>query len=1037
MYDDNLVDALQALETSLPDLDIRVNDFLGAGKYFNVARNLDVSSEDIGSFRGLEFVDTLTEVMAYSNYNLVGIGTLPSLPDNMRLTVSGSTSLTQIATMQFADPSLYHLYLNGCRISDLSPLYGNDNILNLYVAGNPIDHIYPISTIPNLALLDAGDLDLVDGYDWYPISNLTNLKRLRVRNNPSFDDIALEYASESFSSDLVELQLINTAVTDLTVITEPYDLGADPIDPSDDIYALDSGNPTNTLDLSNCSSLLPDALCQQIGVIEGRSVSVTKTGLDQTCTYDLTITPQWASGTPGTWSGTTPLTQTGIAYGTVINLSAINSGDTSYEFHFWSGDTVGNHLNSDTTITINGDKAVTAWLTTDGSDLYHGDPIYDDNDVLVVDTGDVITTGTGGTYSAIVDEATGVNNSNLAQTTITLTAGDNSSAMDFDAYIMDPPGFENIALPMGAVPCAKGRKLRLVLSEGGEDTRWFDRWSVPNTFVNGRDDTSVDFRLGNSNQVIKASRKGTITVTLPNDAIWTGTGSMGDMITVATSKSGDSISGPNGATYTLSEITYADPGQKQEKLHTGWSINECDSSCTIPSTNITLVLGSEITLSPTTATCWTAEPVRGDYPAGAQGDADYADDHSDWTLEQVAGCPTGPYPWTHTVSLSGGGTAYVTPFEIDSSLHTDTIGLSPGSAVGGNGPSGAPGEQAYTTTVAVSVVMDPDMQADEITYGNTTECLSSGMHEISLDYTPGAKTGNEEGPLGASATSLERKTIEADIEVEDGSAADAGYIFGLDLNGYYDNIDAECDDTTQLVELSVNTTNGYQLERWTGSGPVFDANGNVRTDVSLEAGDDEPEKWVTDSTIYLKCLDCEYSSNKLFGCTPEASDRVVKAKLTLAPPTGETVTWHRHFTYIGADGTIYHNDPHRGDTFKQRLLPLSISYEGKTVKEHFDRSKITCSNSNFDVTKMGLAEGKWTIDKDNYRNGEDQHAIWPDVHPYDVLNPGDNFTLVQEMSIEIDGKYYLYATHNIKYTIGIDSQGRRTANVEKSGVSHP
>ena len=62
---------------------------------------------------------------------------------------------------------------------------------------------------------------------------------------------------------------------------------------------------------------------------------------------------------------------------------------------------------------------------------------------------------------------------------------------------------------------------------------------------------------------------------------------------------------------------------------------------------------------------------------------------------------------------------------------------------------------------------------------------------------------------------------------------------------------------TELIAVTAVPHEGFCHERWKGEGPVYDEHGNERTDVALDAREDEPERWVTDKTIYLKCLENE------------------------------------------------------------------------------------------------------------------------------------------------------------------------------------
>ena len=60
------------------------------------------------------------------------------------------------------------------------------------------------------------------------------------------------------------------------------------------------------------------------------------------------------------------------------------------------------------------------------------------------------------------------------------------------------------------------------------------------------------------------------------------------------------------------------------------------------------------------------------------------------------------------------------------------------------------------------------------------------------------------------------------------------------------------DGPNQLIKLTAYTHHGYEFVRWTGEGDIYDSNGIPITEFSLEATDEEPEKWVTSESIWIK-----------------------------------------------------------------------------------------------------------------------------------------------------------------------------------------
>lgn len=97
-------------------------------------------------------------------------------------------------------------------------------------------------------------------------------------------------------------------------------------------------------------------------------------------------------------------------------------------------------------------------------------------------------------HLALVADATGANGP-LQKGTVTFN---NTPDLTCEAFIIDPPGYESVPMPMGgAIVCALGRKFRVELTD---DTRWFHTWSAPDTLIDGGSGTSETFVLGNPSQ---------------------------------------------------------------------------------------------------------------------------------------------------------------------------------------------------------------------------------------------------------------------------------------------------------------------------------------------------------------------------------------------------------------------------------------------------------------------------------------------------------------------------------------------------------
>ena len=105
--------------------------------------------------------------------------------------------------------------------------------------------------------------------------------------------------------------------------------------------------------------------------------------------------------------------------------------------------------------------------------------------------------------------ATGSDSVYLPKTTLTLASAAGDGQCAFVAYVVDPPGFETVPLPSGSFTCALGRAIRV---EVQGDTRWFKTWYAPNTLMDGSTEESEVFRLGNLNQVVKAAKRGYVSV---------------------------------------------------------------------------------------------------------------------------------------------------------------------------------------------------------------------------------------------------------------------------------------------------------------------------------------------------------------------------------------------------------------------------------------------------------------------------------------------------------------------------------------------
>ena len=152
-------------------------------------------------------------------------------------------------------------------------------------------------------------------------------------------------------------------------------------------------------------------------------------------------------------------------------------------------------------------------------------------------------------------------------------------------------------------------------------------------------------------------------------------------------------------------------------------------------------------------------------------------------------------------------------------------------------------------------------------YDEDGEYVATVYPARGLRETTWIETSCAGGRLRGVAETVQQPTLEVDIEVEGNLVppAVAGHFTfpkpdgcaGALKNYTYaiDNPDPEPDTPTELIAVTAVPHEGFNVVRWTGAGPVYDEDGVERTDVALDATEDEPDRWVTGETIYIKCLD--------------------------------------------------------------------------------------------------------------------------------------------------------------------------------------
>jgi hypothetical protein len=182
-----------------------------------------------------------------------------------------------------------------------------------------------------------------------------------------------------------------------------------------------------------------------------------------------------------------------------------------------------------------------------------------------------------------------------------------------------------------------------------------------------------------------------------------------------------------------------------------------------------------------------------------------------------------------------------------------------------------------------------------VVYDEDGEYVATVYPAQGLRETTWIETSCAGGRLRGVAETVQQPTLSVDIEVEGNlvPAAVAGHFTfpqpegcaGARKNYTYaiDNPDPEPDTPTELIAVTAVPHDGLFHVRWKGTGPVFDEFGNMRTDVALDASDEEPERWVRDETIYVKCLDGPVEDGVVHIEDLEPSDRKLKAQM--ARPT--------------------------------------------------------------------------------------------------------------------------------------------------------
>ena len=492
---------------------------------------------------------------------------------------------------------------------------------------------------------------------------------------------------------------------------------------------------------------------------------------------------------------------------------------------------------------------------SNGPFIYHGTDIYDENGVVFVTADDVVQFGSA-QHMAVLAEATGANLAYLPKTSLTLgtTTGPD---LKYDANVVDPPGFENVPLTKGqASTFAKGRQIRVTLKGTKREKKWFKKWYAPNTLVDGMPNRSVTMRLGNDEQTV-APVKRSVGCTYLENVTWTANGYQPEEAYEGVEDNIKYVYAPEDTYVTLSydeassgSGTKSGAGETCKRL--GWYIGRDGqiNSSLFSTGSIQLALSFGDVVWPEILCCANEPP-----------DPEYGDWLSyNFCWDTLDGKWELPTTWFHKIKGDSGCTTLVSAASGGFASPGGVLALA---------PYAPPNDVLYSDWVICYVLLKPGYQYEGISSSSTTATL--------VLTSQGINVTSATGPVNAQVTTAQMMTLDADVEVEGGNVPPAlsGVIKNADsssISGFYTRIsdpDAPLrpHPNTELIGLQVEVFSGFNLKRWTGTCPVFDEHGVLRTDVALDAREDEPARWVTDQTIYVKCADLQ--SGTLVAASPK------------------------------------------------------------------------------------------------------------------------------------------------------------------------
>lgn len=520
-----------------------------------------------------------------------------------------------------------------------------------------------------------------------------------------------------------------------------------------------------------------------------------------------------------------------------------------------------------------------------------------------------------------------------------------------DASVIDPGGCGDQPIS-GTTQVRAGRRIRV---EYTGDPAWFNSWSASGTLLHGSADRKAEFVHVNPGQQVMASLVSSTVAAIPDSWIADVTVTPLDSRVTVTDTS---VIGPSNALVRMTYNNIIQPENGPRRCADGWEFSADDNDYTL-NRSVTCRVERVSAASPVITLCLSLN---------------YA-------------------YYTHRASLSGPGQVFV----------------------GGEGNLGgfpkkvlAPVPNHHT----IRRYVDDQNPPTALGYASFAFYPERGWqleHAYDNYYAifPTASSGrincNTLKPMSVAGKLVRMPRLKWKMVSMDNAAApqeSLGYCTAEEAKAYYKaatpHNQSEFEGTGELVTLSATTFCGNEFVRWKGTGDVYTANGTLRTDVSLDAGDDEPERWVTNPTIYIKMAKKSSPWNPV--------SRTINAIARRTKPDTQVITWEKHWD-VDPNTWPDENTQHRGDFFRHTFSlssKPSLSFKGVVVQE-----KVVAVPEETTVDPpfsqevwdelLGDSAGAVTIREGNYII--DEHALKIDER-FDHLVPGDIITFRQGFYVQ-------------------------------------